>query len=145
VHVIETRPDLTSMLGDFLAREGRELRARARFCEGPAYARERVMAGEGYELWLLSWQPGQITPIHDHGGAHSVSAVLVGEMLEEQFARVSGLDVRCTARAIRRAGDVDAIDPTAIHRVHPLGRVITLHLYAPGCRDGQLFRALEAA
>jgi cysteine dioxygenase len=133
------------MLGEIVARESIAMRQRARFCEGAEYTRERVRAGDGYELWLLSWQPGQITPIHDHGGAFSLSAVLVGEMLEEQFERTASGLVTCTARAVRRPGDVDAIDPSAIHRVHPLGRVVTLHLYAPRCTSGQIFHALEAA
>jgi hypothetical protein len=94
---------------------------------------------EHFELWLLSWLPGQVTPIHDHGGVATVTTVLSGAVLEERFAHVDGTRVRPTWGARREVGDIDALDTGVIHRVRPIGNAVTLHLYVPACVDGQIF------
>jgi hypothetical protein len=87
-----------------------------------------------------------VTPIHDHGGAVTVTTVLSGSVLEERFERIDpaggagGDRVRPTWTTVRGPGDVDPIDPSAIHRVRPLGRVVTLHLYVPRCTDGRIYQ-----
>jgi len=90
--------------------------------------------------------PGQVSRIHDHGGAVTVSTVLSGAVFEERFERTSGRLVRPTWAALREAGAIDPIDPRAIHRVRPVGSAVTLHLYLPACADGQIYQAeAEAA
>ena len=134
---------------------GASFQTRAQFREGDEYHRELVHAAPGYEIWLLSWLPGQITPIHDHGGAITVTTVLSGTVLEEQFerieqrserrsedhARTRDLEVRPTRATLREIGDIDPIDPVRIHRVRPICRALTLHLYVPTFTDGQIYTA----
>jgi predicted metal-dependent enzyme (double-stranded beta helix superfamily) len=43
---------------------------------------QRVELTESYEVWLLSWLPGQHTGLHDHGEAAGAFAVAQGEILE---------------------------------------------------------------
>ena len=146
---------------------GPSFQNRARFREGDEYNRELVHAAPGYEIWLLSWLPGQITPIHDHGGALTVTTVLSGTVLEEQFERIERspgrhaggavgpeqrserrsednertreLEVRPTRATLREIGDIDPIDPVRIHRVRPMCKALTLHLYVPTFTDGQIY------
>jgi predicted metal-dependent enzyme (double-stranded beta helix superfamily) len=135
-----TDRDLTNILRDLARGHESDFIRRARFCDGPECHHEMIQAGPGYELWLLSWLPGQITPIHDHGGAVTVTTVLAGAVLEERFELTRGLEVRPTWTTVREVGDLDAIDPLVIHRVRPIGSAVTLHLYAPTCVDGQTYQ-----
>jgi predicted metal-dependent enzyme (double-stranded beta helix superfamily) len=131
------------MLATLVRDHGRAWHGRARFREGTEYHRERVHSTGDLEVWLLSWLPGQISPIHDHGGAVTVTTVLSGTVFEERFERTGGSLVRPTWTTLRSAGDVDRLEPAAIHRVRPLGNVVTLHLYVPTCPDGQIYQATE--
>ncbi|MEW1547270.1 cysteine dioxygenase [Streptomyces tsukubensis] len=49
----------------------------------------RLRTGPGYEVWLLSWVPGQGTGEHDHGPSSGVLTVLRGQ-LTERTERVTG-------------------------------------------------------
>ncbi len=114
--------------------------SRARFRDGAEYNRELVHSAADLEVWLLSWLPGQVTPIHDHGGVATVTTVLSGAVLEERFERTCGLEVRPAWAMLREAGDIDPIDPAAIHRVRSIGAAVTLHLYVPACVEGQIYQ-----
>ena len=131
--------DLASRLGELARDHGPTFRARARFCEGDECHRELVHAGPDVEIWLLSWLPDQITPIHDHGGALTVTTVLAGALFEERFERV-GERVRPSWTMRRGVGELDPIGATEIHRVRPIGSAVTLHLYAPSCVDGRIYQ-----
>jgi predicted metal-dependent enzyme (double-stranded beta helix superfamily) len=137
----QTRADLSNILINLVRDHGAAFHSRARFRDGAEYNRERVHTAPDYEVWLLSWLPGQITPIHDHGGIVTVTTVLSGAILEERFERTCGPLVRQSWTTRRAAGDLDQLDPAAIHRVRPVGNVVTLHLYVPTCADGQIYQA----
>jgi predicted metal-dependent enzyme (double-stranded beta helix superfamily) len=139
--VLSCSNDLAHLLRNLVRDHGASFHSRARFRDGDEYNRELVYAAPDYELWLLSWLPGQVTPIHDHGGAVTVTTVLSGTVLEERFERTGELEVRQTWAALREVGDIDPIDPARIHRVRPVGSVVTLHLYVPTYTDGTIFRA----
>jgi len=138
----EVKPDPAEILRDLVRNHGRTFHSRAKFCEGAAYHRELVHTGPGFEAWLLSWLPGQVTPIHDHGGVVTISTVLSGAVFEERFERTRGALVRPTWTTLRATGDVDPIDPLAIHRMQPVGSAVTLHLYLPASVDGQIYQAV---
>lgn len=46
----------------------------------------RLRTGPGYEVWLLSWVPGQGSGRHDHGASSGVLTVLEGELTEHTGA-----------------------------------------------------------
>jgi predicted metal-dependent enzyme (double-stranded beta helix superfamily) len=137
----QTPSDLAHLLRGLVRDHGSSFQLRARFREGAEHHRELVHAAPGYEIWLLSWLPGQVTPIHDHGDAVTVATVLSGTVLEERFARTGDLAVRPTGATLREIGDIDPIDPGRIHRVRPIGSAVTLHLYVPTYNDGQIYTA----
>src|ERR1700722_5493824 len=66
-----------------------------------------------YELWLLSWLPGQRTGFHDHGDAAGAFAVADGELLEST-AQVGRRGVRSRPLA---AGGVRSFGPAYVHEV----------------------------
>jgi hypothetical protein len=162
------RPDLANVLRDLVRDNAKDFLSQARFSDGAEYHRELIRAApeflaasqrlhavlrtrrpeglpERFELWLLSWLPGQVTPIHDHGGMPTYTTVLSGAVLEERFERTHGARVRPIWNMVREVGDIDAIEATAIHRVRPIGSAVTLHLYVPGCVDGAVYEEIGAS
>jgi len=134
--------DLVHILQGLVRDHGDSFRSLARFQEGPECFHERVHATADFEVWLLSWLPSQVTPIHDHGGAITATTVLSGSVIEERFVRTSGFNVRPVWTMPRVVGDADRIEATAIHRVRPIGNVVSLHLFAPVCREAQIYQAV---
>src|SRR6266699_1264874 len=51
---------------------------------------EQIHLDGRYELWLISWLPGQSTGFHDHGGANGAFSVVWGA-LDECVAPRSGI------------------------------------------------------
>jgi Cysteine dioxygenase type I len=43
----------------------------------------RIATAPGWEVWLLTWLPGQSTAQHDHGGSAGAFAVLAGTVDED--------------------------------------------------------------
>ncbi|MBV7669110.1 cysteine dioxygenase family protein [Streptomyces halstedii] len=81
----------------------------------------------GYEIWLLSWAPGQGSGRHDHGPSSGVLTVLEGELTEH------------TGRGTRTlgAGAQRVFAPGYVHEVvnDSLDGAVSLHLYHPGLTD----------
>ncbi|MDQ3886608.1 MAG: cysteine dioxygenase family protein [Actinomycetota bacterium] len=83
----------------------------------------------GYEVWLLSWLPGQGTDLHDHGPASGAFAVAVGTLTERAVTRGNGVEI--TRRLT--AGRVRAFGPSYVHQVTNTGSMpaVSVHVYAP--------------
>jgi quercetin dioxygenase-like cupin family protein len=85
----------------------------------------RLETGPGYEVWLLSWLPGQGSGAHDHGRSSAVMTVLQGELTELGAGR--------GPRALT-AGNQRVIAPGYVHEVvnDTLEPAVSLHVYFPG-------------
>jgi len=85
---------------------------------------ERLYHGPDYDIWVISWLPGQSTGFHDHG-ASSGAFVLATGILEEHSA-----DER--TRVIH-PGKPRAFDPDYTHDVRnvSLAPAISIHAYSP--------------
>ncbi|WP_175410181.1 cysteine dioxygenase family protein [Streptomyces sp. TRM64462] len=87
----------------------------------------RLRTGPGYEVWLLSWVPGQGTGLHDHGRSSGLMTVLEGELTErtENGARVL------------EGGAQRVIAPGRVHEIvnDSLEPAVSLHVYYPGLTD----------
>jgi predicted metal-dependent enzyme (double-stranded beta helix superfamily) len=82
-----------------------------------------------YEIWLLSWLPGQHTGFHDHGGACGAFEVVRGELCET-LAQPGSLRQRS------RAAGTGAVTTFGAGHVHDVGNesgapAISVHAYAP--------------
>ncbi|MFB6990096.1 cysteine dioxygenase family protein [Streptomyces sp. NPDC056178] len=89
-----------------------------------------AQAGEappGYEIWLLSWVPGQGTGRHDHGPSSGVLTVLEGRLTEH------------TERGTRtlEPGAQRVFAPGYVHEVvnDSLEPAVSLHIYYPGLTE----------
>ncbi|MFJ9380579.1 cysteine dioxygenase [Streptomyces sp. NPDC101455] len=87
----------------------------------------RLRTGPGYEVWLLSWVPGQGSGLHDHGPSSGVLTVLDGTLTErtERGTRALG------------AGAQRVFAPGYVHEVvnDTLEPAISLHVYFPGLTE----------
>jgi predicted metal-dependent enzyme (double-stranded beta helix superfamily) len=79
-----------------------------------------------YEMWLLTWVPGQSTGIHDHGQASGAFAVVQGKLQESVYSGVRA------ERTFER-GRVRAFGPAHIHDLGNAGPVpaVSIHVYSP--------------
>ncbi|MFJ4472627.1 cysteine dioxygenase [Streptomyces sp. NPDC089424] len=84
----------------------------------------RLRTGPGYEVWLLSWLPGQRSGLHDHGSSSGVLTVLEGTLTER---------TEHTARAWE-PGAQRVFAPGYVHEVlnDALEPAVSLHVYHPG-------------
>ncbi|MGY1698404.1 cysteine dioxygenase [Geodermatophilus sp. SYSU D00766] len=89
----------------------------------------------GAQVWLLTWLPGQGTPLHDHGGSAGAFAVVRGTLTEDTVGGPVGA-VR-EARAELTAGRVRPFGPHHVHRVANRGTAaaVSVHAYTPGLRQ----------
>ncbi len=88
----------------------------------------RLELTQDYEIWLLSWLPGQRTGFHDHGGASGALAVAAGELLE----RTAAVGRTSVASRTVRAGIVRSFGPGYLHDVAGAGQpAVSVHAYSP--------------
>jgi rhodanese-related sulfurtransferase/quercetin dioxygenase-like cupin family protein len=85
---------------------------------------ELLYHGAEYDVWLISWMPGQSTGFHDHGASSGAFFVTTGTLEEH---RPGG-----PGRAIC-AGDFCAFGPDYAHDVRNVSEApsISIHAYSP--------------
>ncbi|HEY2443633.1 MAG TPA: cysteine dioxygenase family protein [Streptosporangiaceae bacterium] len=81
-----------------------------------------------YEVWLLSWQPGQGTGFHDHGGSAGAFAVALGELQEQTVRGRCDVAVQTVA-----AGQVRSFGARFVHHVvnNAPEPAVSVHAYSP--------------
>lgn len=103
------------------------------------YARRLLHRDErlGYTAVVMTWGPGQCTPLHDHAGIWCVEGVLQGEMIVTRFNLLERQDDRCMFEQVEQirasVGSSGSLIPP--YEYHVLGNAlddrpsITLHVY----------------
>jgi hypothetical protein len=88
----------------------------------------RMELTDDYEVWLLSWEPGQGTGFHDHGGSRGAFCVAVGELQEQSLRGSRDVVTRTVA-----AGQVRSFGPRFVHHVVNGSRApaVSVHAYSP--------------
>ncbi|MFF2045612.1 cysteine dioxygenase [Kitasatospora sp. NPDC058170] len=91
----------------------------------------RLETGPGYEVWLLSWLPGQSSGFHDHGESSGVMTVVRGELVERSLTHAGE-----GARALRPGGQ-RVFSSGYLHEVvnGSLEPAVSIHLYTPGLTE----------
>jgi|SRR5271165_2206265 len=89
----------------------------------------RIALTADYEIWLLTWLPGQHTGFHDHGDASGAFAVAQGE-LRETVAAARRTQVR------RRTAATGSVTTFGGRHLHDVGNVaaapaVSVHAYSP--------------
>jgi predicted metal-dependent enzyme (double-stranded beta helix superfamily) len=89
----------------------------------------RLALTADYEIWLLTWLPGQHTGFHDHGNAAGAFAVAQGELRETLAAPGS-------SRIRRRTAAAASVTRFGGRHLHDVGNVtaapaVSVHAYSP--------------
>jgi quercetin dioxygenase-like cupin family protein len=92
----------------------------------------RLQTGPGYEVWLLSWLPGQTSGLHDHGRSSGVLTVLEGTLRERVVA--AGRSGAGETSRVLTEGHQRAFAPGYVHEVtnDSLEPAVSVHVYFPG-------------
>jgi predicted metal-dependent enzyme (double-stranded beta helix superfamily) len=106
-------------------------RSLVRFTDGHRWYHRLDPAGPdaAYEIWLLSWLPGQQTGFHDHGDAAGAFAVASGALTE-----VTGRPgVTAVRERVLASGAVRSFGPAHLHDVRNRGvaPAVSVHAYSP--------------
>jgi rhodanese-related sulfurtransferase len=116
-----TPEELANIVSLFASSDGWMDKVRLR-AEGRWY--ERLYHGPDYDIWVLSWLPGQSTGFHDHGASSGAFVVATG-ILEEH--RPGG------PTHVMHPGKPRAFGPDYTHDVRnvSLAPAISIHAYSP--------------
>jgi predicted metal-dependent enzyme (double-stranded beta helix superfamily) len=89
----------------------------------------RLALTDDYEIWLLSWLPGQHTGFHDHGDAAGAFAVAQGELRES----LASPGRRSVTGRMAGPGCVTSFDSPHVHDVANVSAepAVSVHAYSP--------------
>ncbi|MFJ7149724.1 cysteine dioxygenase [Streptomyces sp. NPDC100445] len=99
----------------------------------------RLRTGPGYEVWLLSWVPGQGSGRHDHGRSSGVLTVLEGALTERTAHGTRVLTAGAADTSPHGGGGEwgRVFAPGYVHEVvnDTLEPAVSLHVYFPGLTE----------
>lgn len=107
-----------------------------------SYTRNCIVDNEKFELILLCWEKGQVTPIHDHGGEECWVRIIEGDFKETIYEENEFGELSAVKSTIARTGDITyMIDFMGFHSLENLSnkRSMSLHLYAKPIRNCKVF------
>src|ERR1700677_782114 len=119
--VLRTPEELANIVSLFASSDGWMDKVRLR-AEGRWY--ERLYHGPDYDIWVISWLPGQSTGFHDHGASSGAFVVATGILEEHRpFERTR----------VIYPGKPRAFGPDYAHDVRnvSLAPAISIHAYSP--------------
>ncbi|MFT5823543.1 MAG: cysteine dioxygenase [Crocinitomix sp.] len=109
-----------------------------------SYTRNCIIDTEKFELILLCWGEGQMTPIHDHGGEECWVKIVEGEFREKIYQENEAGELTVIKSAVSKTNDISyMIDFMGFHSLENLSnkRSMSLHLYAKPIRSCNLYDA----
>jgi rhodanese-related sulfurtransferase len=120
-----TPEDLASIVSRFALSDGWIDKVRLR-AEQRWY--ERLVLAPDYDIWVISWLPGQSTGFHDHGASSGAFVVATGILEERRPGERTG---------VIHPGKPRAFGPDYTHDVRnvSLAPAISIHAYSPPLSD----------
>lgn len=107
------------------------------------YNRARVILRDHYELWVMTWLPGQASVPHDHTGSVCAVRVIEGTAIESCYRAASDGFVDLEYETVVHPGQVSAGQDSGIHTLRNPStqgeRLVTIHVYAPPLKDFRRF------
>lgn len=97
------------------------------------YTRNCLECNDDFELILICWEEGQVTPIHDHGGEECWVKIIQGEFKETIYeSNESGEPTEIKTNIGGPGGISYMVDFMGCHSLENVsnGRALTIHLYA---------------
>jgi rhodanese-related sulfurtransferase/predicted metal-dependent enzyme (double-stranded beta helix superfamily) len=123
--ISRTPEDLAHIVSEFVVSDGWIDKVRLR-TEQRWY--ERLYLAPDYDIWVISWLPGQSTGFHDHGGSSGALVVATGILEEHRPGERTH---------VLHPGKPRAFGPDYAHDVRnaSLAPAISIHAYSPPLSD----------
>lgn len=84
---------------------------------GTAYVRRRLALHPCFEVFIVSWKAGEVSPIHDHGGSSAICKVLEGTLLDEHYSKPERNHPPYVVQSsLLKRNEVASYGPETIHR-----------------------------
>ena len=143
---------IAPLMLDLLSGDDEFLKPEHRRADPDHYARNAIFIDEsgGMSLFALVWNPGQWTPIHDHG-TWGVVGIIEGVLEEQAYMSATGtldgdtgIDLRPGGLVLLSPGAVSTFVPNPDH-IHMTGvatdrrPVVSLHLYGRALHDFHVY------
>lgn len=106
------------------------------------YTRNCLYCNDSFELILLCWEPGQVTPIHDHGGEECWVKIVQGKFKETIYEANHNGEPVVQKVLFSTAGDLTyMVDQMGCHQLENISntRAMSLHLYAKPITSCNIF------
>jgi rhodanese-related sulfurtransferase/mannose-6-phosphate isomerase-like protein (cupin superfamily) len=123
--VLKTTEELAEIVSQFASSDGWIDKVRLR-ADHRWY--ERLHHGPDYDIWAISWLPGQSTGFHDHGASSGAFVVATGILEEHRPGKLT---------RVIHPGKSRAFGPDYAHDVRnvSLAPAISIHAYSPPLSD----------
>ena len=105
------------------------------------YSKIRVPLGSiqnDFEIFIITWKPGQCSPIHDHAKFGCILKVLEGNLIEDRYTEALTEEKTYTYSE----GSVHFMsNEYGVHSVKNIGdeTAVSLHVYAPANHEARIF------
>lgn len=103
---------------------------------------ERLHLDDDFEVWLISWDLGQDTLLHDHGGSNGAFRVVAGRLCEDH-ATIGDRRLRQRSHATSSAA---AFGPRYVHNLVNTASTpaVSIHAYSPPLSTMSYYAVLDA-
>jgi predicted metal-dependent enzyme (double-stranded beta helix superfamily) len=95
-----------------------------------------------FTVLLLTWRPGQASPIHDHD-CWGVVGVVRGAISEVEYDRRDGKLIKSSRKEVARRGQVTSVNPpdSDVHRManETRGLTVTIHVYGRDMTEANVY------
>jgi predicted metal-dependent enzyme (double-stranded beta helix superfamily) len=117
-----------------------------------SYGRRLVYDGGDFEIMVMSWAPGDVSAIHDHGSAQWGAVQCFGPA-EHGVYQLTGTQLSTAHISLVKPGTVMAVDHELIHQMGNPGDdpFLSLHLYGnlnaigPVTQDARMFDLFDGS
>ena len=95
-----------------------------------SYGRKLVHKSDNFEIMVMSWVPGDISAIHDHGFATWGAVQIFGEN-EHAIFKIEGNQISTLSRTNFNYGQIVGVEHNLIHQMGNMTNenILTLHIY----------------
>lgn len=138
-------------LQDWVAKLDLESLAIAKhICFSPKnYQRQILYRNSNCEIILVCWQPGQFSPIHDHGDSLNVTRVYQGVLTSRTFAQTDSATKKLSPLLLEekylQPDKLVGVDRAQIHQLANTSEqnMITLNIYAKPLKQMQVYNSMS--
>jgi predicted metal-dependent enzyme (double-stranded beta helix superfamily) len=111
---------------------GNDWNDHVKFCK-EKYAKHPVLENEHIAIFVICWEVGQFSCIHDHPENGCLMRTLSGKLIENVYANNNGQFEVCKTNALDKDGVSYIQGKNGLHNIRNGcdGKTVSLHVYSP--------------